>query len=119
MLSELPFSTTALVFSSFSSSSSSFSSFLGLLESLETPLVKSLSSTLLIFTTTSFVSIGLFTMSSSRSSLTSGGLRISSSKPGGVALSTSIRAVADLHVNPNPRRSVASPTCGVHSHFLL
>ena len=27
---------------------------------------------------------------------TSGGLRISSSKPGGVALSTSIRAVADL-----------------------
>ena len=30
---------------------------------------------------------------------TSGGLRISSSKPGGVALSTSIRAVADLQVD--------------------
>ena len=30
---------------------------------------------------------------------TSGGLRISSSKPGGVALSTSIRAVADLQGN--------------------
>lgn len=40
--------------------------------------------------------MGMMRMMMAMGMVTSGGLRISSSKPGGVALSTSIRAVADL-----------------------